>query len=174
MGHILHYCHGCGEWFPRTADFFHRSGTQNDGFQHRCKTCACKASREYYQRTKKRHKENASARKQVIQDRAILLKETTPCADCGGKFPAVCMDFDHVRGEKRVDVSFMVQKAYAWPAVAAEIAKCDLVCANCHRLRTAVRFNHKGVASVSTPGKTISRTKKDRNVGSTSRRGGPV
>jgi len=46
------------------------------------------------------------------------------------------MEFDHVRGKKLFNLS---KPPYNLKRVAAEIAKCDLVCANCHRLRTASR-----------------------------------
>lgn len=46
------------------------------------------------------------------------------------------MDFDHVRGEKVADLSTMVNQCTTVAAIDAEIAKCDLVCANCHRIRT--------------------------------------
>jgi hypothetical protein len=67
-----------------------------------------------------------------------------PCHDCGGKFPPCVMDFDHVRGVKHRSVSLMRLNAFA--AILAEIAKCDLVCANCHRIRTYDRktSNHMG------------------------------
>lgn len=58
--------------------------------------------------------------------------KTGPCVDCGGLFPPECMDFDH-----RADKAFTISKTPV-PAdrLMAEVAKCDLVCANCHRLRT--------------------------------------
>lgn len=54
--------------------------------------------------------------------------------DCGGTFPPECMDFDHVRGEKSFNVgeNFYISES----KLLAEVAKCDLVCANCHRIRT--------------------------------------
>jgi hypothetical protein len=60
-----------------------------------------------------------------------------PCLDCGGKFPPECMDFDHVRGEKLFGVGTGVTKGYA--TILAEIEKCEIVCANCHRIRTKSR-----------------------------------
>lgn len=61
-----------------------------------------------------------------------------PCVDCGfvPEVPSQ-MDFDHVRGEKKTSVS----RSALWgpKTLLAEIEKCDLVCANCHRLRTAKR-----------------------------------
>ena len=72
------------------------------------------------------------------------LKETTPCADCGNTFPAVCMDFDHLPGfTKRYAVGTMVAHGHSRDSVMAEIAKCELVCANCHRVRTSKRHEEK-------------------------------
>lgn len=60
--------------------------------------------------------------------------KTNPCTDCNQSFPPECMDFDHVRGVKLAMVSRTPRKH-----LEAEIAKCDLVCANCHRIRTRKR-----------------------------------
>lgn len=60
--------------------------------------------------------------------------------DCGGVFDPVCMDFDHRPGEvKRSNVSTITYASSNIEAVMNEIAKCDLVCSNCHRLRTKRR-----------------------------------
>lgn len=66
-------------------------------------------------------------------------QKRNPCVDCKGEFPEVCMDFDHVRGNKRMNLSQMMGMGYARKYLVAEIAKCDLVCANCHRIRTKTR-----------------------------------
>lgn len=68
--------------------------------------------------------------------RVAAVKEASPCADCGVSYPAVVMDFDHVRGTKEANVSQLVRRA-SWARIEAEIAKCEVVCANCHRLRSA-------------------------------------
>jgi hypothetical protein len=64
--------------------------------------------------------------------------KSKPCQDCGIRYPYYVMDFDHVRGEKLFNVSEAASKKTI-TKVAEEIAKCDLVCANCHRLRTHMR-----------------------------------
>jgi hypothetical protein len=60
-----------------------------------------------------------------------------PCVDCGFQFPPVAMDFDHVRGTKTASIGRMA--SFTWSRVVAEVAKCDLVCACCHRIRTRTR-----------------------------------
>jgi len=64
--------------------------------------------------------------------------KANPCMDCQGVFPPEAMDFDHVRGEKIAGITQM----WSWDRkrVVAEIAKCELVCANCHRERTVTRL----------------------------------
>ena len=65
------------------------------------------------------------------------MKEGRPCMDCGGVFPPVAMDFDHRPGEIKVSgVCEMVRGRWSKEKILAEVAKCDLVCANCHRVRT--------------------------------------
>lgn len=59
--------------------------------------------------------------------------------DCGNSFPPYVMDFDHVRGEKLGNVSSMCNNR-PLTTIMKEIEKCDLVCANCHRIRTQKRF----------------------------------
>lgn len=64
-----------------------------------------------------------------------------PCMDCGVKYHYSAMQFDHVRGKKRMDVAKMVRDRYSIDILKKEIAKCDLVCANCHAYRTWFRQN---------------------------------
>jgi hypothetical protein len=70
---------------------------------------------------------------------AIQAAKNRPCADCGGTFPQECMDFDHIdeRGPKLFNLSNSGTRRLE--AVLAEIAKCDVICANCHRVRTCNR-----------------------------------
>jgi hypothetical protein len=63
---------------------------------------------------------------------------THPCADCGESDPVV-LTFDHVRGTKRGNVSDMVRDGLGLETIKAEMEKCDVVCYNCHSLRTQER-----------------------------------
>lgn len=73
------------------------------------------------------------------------IKDGKPCADCGQTFDPVCMDFDHVRGDKNDNVGSMVARGVALDRIQAEIEKCDLVCSNCHRVRTSDRLSREGI-----------------------------
>jgi hypothetical protein len=59
-----------------------------------------------------------------------------PCVDCGISDPLV-LEFDHM-DNKIMDVSSLAGSSVAWKRVEAEIAKCVVRCANCHRKRTAL------------------------------------
>lgn len=61
-----------------------------------------------------------------------------PCADCGIEYDWWKMQFDHVDPQTKAH-SLSRAHQLSWAAIHAEIAKCDVVCANCHADRT-----HKG------------------------------
>lgn len=76
----------------------------------------------------------------VRRNKALVLEHLAshPCIDCGLGDPVV-LEFDHVRGRKRGDVSVLVGNGCSEATVLAEIAKCEVRCANCHRRQTAAR-----------------------------------
>lgn len=71
----------------------------------------------------------------------VTAAREAPCVDCGISLPPQCMDLDHVRGEKAFGLArapwarLLPGFADRLEMVAAEIAKCDVRCPNCHRLR---------------------------------------
>lgn len=73
------------------------------------------------------------------------LKEALPCADCGKNFPHYVMEFDHVRGLKSFTVTSKAD--CSTKAMLSELDKCDIVCANCHKVREWSRRNADGVYS---------------------------
>lgn len=85
-----------------------------------------------------RHQDTPESRHYDKRRRLFDEMKSSPCADCGGVFAPESMDFDHLPGaDKRMGVGQMLR--CSWSAIINEIAKCDLVCANCHRIRTRAR-----------------------------------
>lgn len=74
----------------------------------------------------------------------IINTKSRPCADCDIQYPWFVMDLDHVRGKKKFNLSQAAAKCYAISTVEAEIAKCEVVCSNCHRIRTYARMGIGG------------------------------
>ena len=134
----LRRCSRCG--IPKPIDEFawrRRRKLQRDTF---CRPCRSAYGKEHYAKNKQRYIDNAAAltRKVRLERTKLLLEyfESHPCVDCGEHDPVV-LEFDHLR-DKRFDVGNRLVSV-KWQTILDEIAKCEVVCANCHRRRTAVR-----------------------------------
>ena len=79
----------------------------------------------------------------------VLAVKAQPCSDCGQIFHPAAMDFDHVHGQKVADIATLAAGGFSLKRIQAEIDKCELVCANCHRVRTWVRLEQVRNAPVS-------------------------
>ncbi len=138
-------CLKCGETKP--FDAFHRGG--RDGWQAWCKTCRKVYDHADHQKTKGLRVRQKRVLKRKSADWLRALKDGRPCVDCGGVFHPEAMHFDHrPESGKEFDVGFGNGR-YSRARVLAEIAKCDLVCANCHAVRT---YDRRGVAQ---PGRAL-------------------
>lgn len=115
------YCPTCERTLPKTE--FHKRGKHLMGY---CKECQCA-----YVNLKK--KEVREYLREIINS-----SKDRPCQDCGHTHPPFAMDFDHRDPkEKKFNIGG-VSKLY-WVTediLREEIAKCDVVCAMCHRYRT--------------------------------------
>jgi hypothetical protein len=98
------------------------------------------ASKRNYYENKKAYIEKSKARKRRLYAEVITPAKDKPCADCGQKFLLVCMDFDHVRGKKKFEIGSGFDRV-PMKELLKEISKCDVVCANCHRVRTSKRVS---------------------------------
>ena len=78
------------------------------------------------------------ARKKRVQDFIRRYKVLVGCKDCGYKKHHVALDFDHIRGNKAINVC----NAKSIKQAKTEIRKCEVVCSNCHRIRTYKRLNY--------------------------------
>jgi hypothetical protein len=116
------------------ADF--QFGTKG-GRQGYCKPCLDAYKQEYYRKNKADYLTRARFHRSQ-RKAALRAAKNRPCADCGTSYPYYVMEFDHRPGEEKLG---NVADVHSGPFVSmevllAEIAKCDVVCANCHRERT--------------------------------------
>ena len=104
-----------------------------------CKECQSRQRADWYQKNKESHIENVNKnRKRLIQQSQQFVWDyltTHPCVDCGESNPTV-LEFDHVRGKKVKAISDFARQGYAISTIQAEISKCVVRCANCHRIKT--------------------------------------
>lgn len=73
----------------------------------------------------------------MAANRALIrAAKDKPCADCDGRYPYYVMQFDHLdRSDKKFNIG-QIGPTIGMARVLNEIAKCDVVCANCHAERT--------------------------------------
>lgn len=136
-------CPKCMEFIP--ADDYKMSG--------RCPDCNKKYMKEYYAKNKeamsvkrrayqKKNRKKLNEKQELVRKSNVAwmndIKSKRPCSDCGNFYPPICMDWDHV-GEKNFDISRKVNTASSRDRILKEISLCELVCANCHRIRTQDR-----------------------------------
>lgn len=131
---VLKRCSRCGGAKPLAA--FHRRG---NGRQAWCKACVREWDAAYHQRMRSIRYVQRKLRHRKTLDWLTEYKRSRACTDCGGFFHPAAMTFDHLPGSvKRGDVSDLLCHGMLRSGL-AEIAKCELVCANCHAVRTFVR-----------------------------------
>lgn len=94
-----------------------------------------KASNEAYRRAHRQERAEREAAQRAELRQWFNELKSKPCTDCKHSFPPFCMDWDHLYG-KEYDVSYIVSRLRSKEMILREIAKCELVCSNCHRIRT--------------------------------------
>lgn len=97
------------------------------------------AKRKHYHENKEQYRERFNRNLIAKRDYIRSLKESTPCLDCKKNYPFYVMQFDHVRGVKTGNIARIYQRL-GQKALDEEIAKCDIVCGNCHAERTWSRY----------------------------------
>ena len=131
-------CYRCHEVKP-VDDFAWQTKRrgQRDSF---CRPCRSAYGKEHYEANKQRYIDQARTSKEAIRlERTRYLLEffqAHPCVDCGESDPVV-LEFDHL-GDKSFAIGAKLVQ-FAWQTILDEIEKCEVVCANCHRRRTAQR-----------------------------------
>lgn len=135
----MKWCNYCKQEKPPTAFNLKYPKLDNDILQAYCKECNAKKNKEWYQLHKSEHKKRVYAERKIEREQVrqyVNLIKTAPCSDCNNTFPPYVMDFDHRDPSKKKENVASMTTNYSLTMVKEEIAKCDLVCANCHRIRT--------------------------------------
>lgn len=123
---FLKHCSKCGEYKQSHEFYFLHNRNQ---YQAYCKQCAGNKNSVV-------KKKNKQIKRNFVKD----LKDNKPCKDCGVCYPYYVMDFDHKpEFEKKLCVNQLTAQRATKEILLNEISKCDLVCSNCHRIRTHER-----------------------------------
>lgn len=127
-------CYGCKRRLPLTA-------FKGETTERRAKCLECLAASRKRTRHRNRPKDRSRQQQRIDAKRDFARQaKSRPCMDCGKSYPYYVMDFDHRLGVKKLaQVSDLTAKDCNPERLQAEIAKCDVVCANCHRERTHQR-----------------------------------
>src|SRR3954452_5716530 len=128
----LRRCGRCGHHLP--IECFNRHG---DGLQWWCRSCFAAYFRERGDTHRRQSYAAKLARARALRARVLDHVRRHPGVDCGEADPVV-LEFDHL-GEKVASISVLLSQTATCKAVEAEIDRCEVVCANCHRRRTATR-----------------------------------
>lgn len=100
------------------------------------------ASKRHYEANKEKYLLRNKQYRLKIREMMCSIKENKPCTDCKQYFPYYVMDFDHLDASTKVnDINFLSSTGRIG-AVKKELEKCELVCANCHRIRTHNRLSN--------------------------------
>lgn len=137
---MMKRCETCKQTKPHDA--YSRNRKRPDGLAGRCKSCVSEKRKQWYashyDAEKLRVNAGKARRRRLAAAHVRQVKASTPCVDCGRSGPWYCMDFDHLR-DKTMDVSRLVTSGPTLATLEAEIQKCEVVCAWCHRIRTFTR-----------------------------------
>lgn len=126
-------CGNCGEDKPTSE--FHKANTRPRGYQASCKSCARAKDQKRWLNRSKEHIAKRLERERQNKQWMADYKRTHPCTDCGELFHPAAMQFDHLPENSKLK-ALSEMAAYGLATIQAEIAKCELVCANCHAVRT--------------------------------------
>jgi hypothetical protein len=123
---VTKVCAECEQELP--LEEFYRNHKQRDGYVRRCKSCH-----------RERYNVGRSDRAKKARGYFEQIKLERGCADCGYNANSAALDFDHLPEFVKL-YRFCTMAGMRQELIDAEIAKCEVVCANCHRIRTVTRL----------------------------------
>jgi hypothetical protein len=128
------YCNDCKLYKPLNEFNFASGGQYLNSY---CKLCTAIRSKKYYHKNKGFGKLHFERRRDEQQKLMAEFFSNNPCSDCGILDIRV-LEFDHLK-DKKENISIMMRGHSNWNNILEEMKKCEVVCRNCHAIRTAER-----------------------------------
>jgi hypothetical protein len=130
-------CSWCKRDKPEEGFNWRYKGKQR---QSHCRECQNDYGKKHYKKNIEKYKAKSKINKKTSRKKALaavgeFLSEH-PCADCGNTDIRV-LEFHHT-SEKENTISRLMHDGYKPETILAEIDKCDVLCANCHRIRHSI------------------------------------
>lgn len=137
------YCGTCGQ--IKSKSEFNKNKKNKDNLNSICRECSNKRSKQYYSENIEHHKKVVQEHKKkiVYRNKKFIIDylKNNPCIDCG-ETNIITLEFDHRDNvKKEFIISDAISKGFKIERIKKEINKCDVRCANCHRIRTSKQFN---------------------------------
>lgn len=123
---------------------FSFSNKKQNKLSNYCRSCQKSVRKHFYQKNIEKYKKISKESKKIltpIKREFIKSLKDFPCKDCGIKYPFYVMDFDHLPEFKKEIKMANCAHHYSDKKILEECKKCDVVCSNCHRVRTWKRKN---------------------------------
>lgn len=135
-------CTKCNIEKPESS-FYFKNKEQNI-HKSKCIDCCMVYAKHHYKINKPIYLKRAKTfnKNQTVLNRQKMIEflKSKSCLDCKTQNYRV-LEFDHKNGkDKKTNVSNMICR-YSWETIMEEISKCDIRCANCHRIKTGIQFN---------------------------------
>lgn len=142
-------CCDCGVTKPRSEFYARRE--RPDGVKSYCKPCSNLPKRKGPVAGRSGYRRRSAKKKRAVFRSEYQATKSIPCADCGRVYPPYVMEFDHLDpASKEMTISYAMAACHrgrVQQSIRTEIAKCEVVCSNCHRKRTHERDIRRRVAT---------------------------
>lgn len=113
------------------------------GSRHRCRSCNKEQQQKWYKNNREMQCEKVTKnkKKNKEENRNFVLEhlQNNPCKMCG-ESDILVLEFDHLSNKKN-NISEMISGGHSLETLKKEIEKCQVLCANCHRRKTAIEQN---------------------------------
>ncbi len=133
--------YGCGQLKPLSEFGIKRISDAKMFYQTICKVCQSNRAKVHYAKHKDTYYQRKKNRREATYRKLKQYLQAHPCVDCQER-DFVVLEFDHVRGEKKLGVAEMASRGISWAEIEKEIEKCEVRCANCHRRKTAKQLGY--------------------------------